>query len=521
MQATGHRLRHFQSMLLAVCMLLVLAIAVESIPSGASVSAKSSLPNYIEEYQVPTANSAPLAIAVDLNGNVWFTESNASKLAKFNPVDKSFVEYKVPWVGDLWGIITDPQGHVWFTQYSGKGNVSPGGAIVGGGNGRIIRFDMPTKNFTSIPIPTNGSFPMRLALDQRGRIWFTEFLGNKIGLYDPASNHLQEYSVPTNSSGPADLAFDSHGSLWFTESFAQQLGRIDSQSMSMTEYHLGTQTASQIVSSPVGVAIDKRGNVWVADHGGNWIVDFNSQTQAIVKYPTHYPPKDVYPISIVNDVLADSNGRIWFAEHGGNSIGYYEPETRSMVEFPIPTGPISSTLWLALAPNGDVWFAEWSGNNIGVVHADHLVPLSIITQTSSLILTQGQQVAVPVQIKTLQDLQGNGTMLYAWGSYNQKDVSGTFSPQYPILADPTETSTQLQFGISTTIQPGNYTLAVGIETQSVRVLSMISVEVLSSSKSNTVPFLNIAVLGGLVLLAAAALIVVRRRRSHREHANLS
>lgn len=339
------------------------------------VSAQSGAPSYIDEYQVPTANSAPLAIAVDTHGNVWFTESNASKLAKFDPLTKSFREYKVPWVGDMWGIIINPPDAIWFTQYSGKGNVNPGGAIVGGGEGRIVRFIITTENFTSIPIPTNGSFPIRLTSDQRGRIWFTELLGNKLGVYDPGANSLQEYPIPTNSSGPTDLTFDSHGDLWFSESFAQQLGKFNPQTQTITEYHLGGETASQIVSSPVGVAVDQEGNVWVADHGGNWIVELNPQTHATVKYPTHFPPADVYPISLVNDLLIDPQGHIWFAEHGGNSIGYFEPRTHSMVEFPIPTGPLSTTLWLTLAPNGDVWFAEWSGNKIGVVHANSLIPL--------------------------------------------------------------------------------------------------------------------------------------------------
>lgn len=510
-------MRNVERLVVALCVLLVLTTGSEGFLVPPPVSAQNGVPKYIAEYEVPTANSAPLAISVDANGKVWFTESNASKLGIFDPTTESFTEYEVPWLGDMWSVITDLQGHVWFTQYSGKGNVSPGGAIVGGGSGRIVRFDIATKNFTSILIPTNGSFPMRLAMDQVGRVWFTEFLGNKVGVFDPVSNHMQEYRVPTNFSGPADLTFDSHGTLWFSESFSQQLGRFDPQSQSFTEYHLSAQTASQIVSSPVGVAMDKRGNVWIADHGGNWIVEFNPQTQRISKYPTHFPPKNVYPISIVNDVLVDYTGRVWFAEHGGNSIGYYDPGTRTMVEFAIPTGPISSTLWLALAPNGDVWFAEWSGNKIGVVHATPFIPISISTPMSSLILSQGQQVTIPLQIKTLQGLQGNGTLLYAWGSYNQIDVSGTFSPQYPVLTGPTEISAQAQFALTKTAQPGNYTLALGIETQSFRVLSMISVEVLTANSSTTIPLLNLAALGLVVVIAVAALIFVRRSRSQGPH----
>jgi sugar lactone lactonase YvrE len=477
------------------------------------VSAQDGLPNYIHEFHVPTPNSAPLAITVDGNGDVWFTESNASKLARFDPANQTFKEFRVPWVGDMWGVIADPRGYIWFTQYSGKGNVNPGGAIIGGGNGRIVRFDVGTKNFTSIPIPTNGSFPMRLALDKHGRIWFTEFLGNKIGVYDPSSSELHEYPIPTNSSGATDLTFDSQGNLWFSESYDRQLGKFSPQDQSFKEYSLGAETASQIVFSPVGIALDREGNVWVADHGGNWIVEFDPKTQTTVKYPTHFSPEDVYPISLVHDLLIDSKRRVWFAEHAGNTIGYYNPETRSMVEFPIPTGPISTTLWMALAPSGDVWFAEWGADNIGVVRSNSNVPLSVVTPVNSLIVKNGQQVAVPVQIKILRNLPGNGTLRYVWGSYNPKDLSGIFSIQYPSLANRTDISAQAQLSVSA--EPGNYTLGLGIETQSVTVWTMASVEVLGSTASNVIPFAELAALGGAVVLAISIIVVLRHRSSHR------
>ena len=243
-------------------------LSLSSYAPGAAV-ASETLPEYIDEYTIPTAASAPLAIAVDRNGIVWFTESNASKLASFDPMSHTFNEYSVPGVGDMWGVTFDHGGYVWLTQYSGKGSVSPGGSIVFGGNGRLVRFDPVRKNFTSIDVPTVGSFPMRIVVDEQNMIWFTELLGNKIGVYDQSTKQLTEYSVPTNSSGPADLTFDRNGHLWFTEAYARSLGEFLPQNESFIQYPLGNESASQIVSSPVGLAFDSEGNLWVADHGGN------------------------------------------------------------------------------------------------------------------------------------------------------------------------------------------------------------------------------------------------------------
>jgi len=412
----------------------------------------------------------------------------------------------------MWGVIADDNGNIWFTHYSGKGSVSPGGAIVPGGTGSIIRFDPFTGNFTRIPIPTISSFPLRLQIDPRGRVWFTELLGNKIGAYDPSVNSLKEYPVPTNTSGPADLTFDGQGNLWFTEAYASQLGEFNVLTQSFQEYPLG-DNASEMVSSPVGIAIDAQGILWVADHGGNWVVEYNPQTKTTTKFPTHFPPSNVYPISLVNDLVIDKEGRIWFAEHGGNSIGYYVPETRSMVEFPIPTGPISTALWLALAPNGDVWFAEWSGNNIGTVNSKAPIPIAVTTPTNSMAVNQGDQFSIPLQVTGSQGFTENGTMFSAWSSYTPTDASAVITPN-SFTPGATGVSVQAQLTISKNTDPGNYTLALGMETKSVRVLTMIPVEVLKYN-SSTLPISSTVEVILLVVIVAAAAAVLLRRSSKR------
>jgi streptogramin lyase len=103
---------------LARVSVVVLAIAVISLAKvQPSVSAATTLPRYIDEYDVPTPHSAPLALTVDRNGIVWFTESNATKLGRFDPGTGTFREYPVPGIGDMWGITTDMSGDIWLTQY--------------------------------------------------------------------------------------------------------------------------------------------------------------------------------------------------------------------------------------------------------------------------------------------------------------------------------------------------------------------------------------------------------------------
>jgi hypothetical protein len=227
-------------------------------------------------------------------------------------------------------------------------------------------------------------------------------------------------------------------------------------------------------------------------------------THGIVKYPTHIPPADVYSISLVNDLIVDSQERVWFVEHGGNTVGYLSIENRSMAEFPIPTGPISTSLWIALAPNGDVWFTEWSANKIGVARSNLPVPVSINVSRQYLRMAPGDETTISILTKASQEMEGNGTLRYSWSSYKTQDISVSFSSPYPSLASLVGNSAQAELFLSSTIKAGNYTLGLGIDTGKVTVWSMIQVQV---SVGTPTALVGTSVALALVAAAGAVLLV--------------
>jgi virginiamycin B lyase len=492
--------------------ILLLVIAVSGFAKlQPSVEAGSTLPRYIDEYTVPTPNSAPLAVTVDRNGIVWFTESNASKLGRFDPATHSFKEYKVPGVGDMWGIAVDPRGDIWLTQYALKGSVSPGGAVQPGGNGRLIRFNPNSGNFTVVNVPTPGAFPFRIITDGDGRVWFTELLGNKIASYDPTTGQLVEYPVPTEFAGPADLTFDTHGMLWFTEAYNESVASFDLTTKNFVEYHFSTIDPTQYVGSPVGIAISPNGIVWIGDHGGNWVVEFNSTSLMITRYPTHFPPAQVYPISLVNDLVVDGQGRVWFVEHGGNSVGFLDPGSERMVEFAIPTGPISTALWLALAPDGNVWFTEWNSGKIGVLHTDLPVPFMVTASESNLSLQPGGQTSLALTLSGVQGINASGTYVSAWPSYNPDDVNVTFSPANGSLMLQATVSTDARITVSPNVSPGDYPLALGFDAGTVRVWTFVQSRVSAQTPIIIYIINNLWLLVVAVIAVAVAVSVFKRR----------
>ena len=46
-------------------------------------------------------------------------------------------------------------------------------------------------------------------------------------------------------------------------------------------------------------------------------------------------------------------------QHGGNRITVIYNATGLMTEYEIPTGPVSTTLFIAASDDGKFWYTEW------------------------------------------------------------------------------------------------------------------------------------------------------------------
>src|SRR5262249_49214004 len=62
--------------------------------------------------------------------------------------------------------------------------------------------------------PMTGSRPRRGRIDEQGRLWFAEYGGNRIAMFDPASESIQEWMLPTPWSAPYDVVSTRSGEVW-------------------------------------------------------------------------------------------------------------------------------------------------------------------------------------------------------------------------------------------------------------------------------------------------------------------
>lgn len=422
--------------------------------------------NFIKEIPFPTEEFGLRGITTDKNGNAWvyYATQNTSLISKFDPVTEEFSKFDITKMTKTKDVIINLSGgHViydelrnmiWFTDAR---------------TNSIGKFNIETQKMDTIDIPTENAGPMGIILSpDKSKIWFTELSSDQFASLDIETNQITEYPIKTNS-GPSFLAFDENGSLLITLSYSNSVLVVPLENIqsnpSPDRYELSLPEPDFF--SPFGIAIfkDSQGmeKIIVSDHGSSRVIisDLDSGLNEYVSLWTS--PNEGYPQTLPSQIDLDEFGNIYFAQHGGNKISKIDT-TGTITEYDIPTGPLSTTIYLDVSKDGKkVWFAEVLGNKIGYLDTGISVPFDLQTETKELIFTEtkkSDQVTVEIN-----NLDGGGGML----SLDNMDVSlvgmthsgldgVSFSTNSGVinLNQKNKIETTLDISIDQNIEPGTY-----------------------------------------------------------------
>jgi streptogramin lyase len=259
------------------------------------------------------------------------------------------VEYPLSTSGYPLGIAPGTDGNLWFTEYIGNkiGKITPSGSI------------------TEYVVPTPGASLAGIAAGPDGSLWFAERFGGKIGRIT-TSGAITEYVIPTTGSAtPYFIAAGPDGNLWFTEfDHDNNIGKITTGG-TITEYALPTASAGA-----EGIAAGPDGNLWFTESSINKIGKITT-SGTITEYVV--PTTGSSPSAIA----AGPDGNLWFTEL--SKIGKITP-SGAFTEYTIPTGS-PQPLGIAAGPDGNLWFTESVGNKIGKITpsgsiTEYLLPTS-------------------------------------------------------------------------------------------------------------------------------------------------
>ena len=288
-----------------------------------------------------SAASQPNGATAGPDGNVWFTEKGANKVAKVTAAG-TVTAYALTSGASPAGITTGPDGRMWFAE-NGLNKI---GVIKTDGTG-----------YTEYAAGT-GSGPQGIAAGADGRLWFTEMSSNKIATIKTDGTGLLEIGGLATGAAPYDVTAGPDGDLWFTESGAANIGRVASTLASSSPTVQEIAIAS---SRTYGITTGPDGNVWFADRGNNKVGKVATFSDSATSTPAEFGT-GISASANLQEIVPGPDGRLWVTENGQSKIAKVTTAgaVTEMATASVPAGPAG----IAAGPDGNVWYTEQSAGRV-------------------------------------------------------------------------------------------------------------------------------------------------------------
>jgi streptogramin lyase len=197
----------------------------------------------------------------DVDGKIWVKNSDRAQILRLDPKTGQWENL---------GSFTDPETGKIITTYGMPVDRQNNLYLLDSSSNAIGIVDAKTGKLAGAYhglIPT--SRPRRGAVDEQGRLWYAEYAGNAIGMFDPATRTIKEWRVPTPWSQPYDVILDKNGEAWAGSMLNDRVTRLNHNTGQFVEYLLPRESNIRRVfvdnsTSPV--------TFWTgSNHGGSII----------------------------------------------------------------------------------------------------------------------------------------------------------------------------------------------------------------------------------------------------------
>lgn len=270
------------------------------------------------------------------------------------------------------GITTDLQGNVYVAD---KENflirkITPDGVVTtfaGNGVAAVVNGQGVAASFKG---------PGGIAIDAAGNIYVADTDGDVIRKITPGGlvTTLAGSGAEGNDNGtaasatftkPLGIAVDAAGNVYVTEqgacvirkiSVAGIVSRFAGGNCGLDDGTLNTAT----FSNPQGLAVDRSGNIYVADFGNNRVRKIDAGGKVITVLRASF----FLNFHGLADVTVDNNGNLYVSDSGNNEIIKVEADTKSVTVLTPVNSVLNLPLGVAADGNGNLYVANTNANNI-------------------------------------------------------------------------------------------------------------------------------------------------------------
>jgi DNA-binding beta-propeller fold protein YncE len=314
---------------------------------------------------------APNGVATDPKGNIWVADTSNNRIQQFTEAGAFIRAVGSEGSGNgkfLYpaGVATDAEGNVW---------------VADAGNNRIQGF---TESGAFIRSFSTGLAPTGIAVDADGNIWNTNALNltNVVEQRSPTGALMRSFGTDGRTKGqftqPRGLAIDANGNVWVTDGnhnffYGSNYSRVQVFSKwGVFEGEFGTEGSGPgQMQQPTALALDPRGNVWIAGGFGNPRIDK-------WKVPSPWPPTYSTALGTKGSGNGQFNGPTGVAVEPGNGVVVaLDSANNTVQEFTesgafirkfgskgTGNGQFEAPNGVATDPKGNIWVADTSNNRI-------------------------------------------------------------------------------------------------------------------------------------------------------------
>jgi len=305
--------------IIAGCVAVLALVAVAAVVFRSQGTNSSSVAVWGSQGGAPGQFMNPWGLALDRQGNIYVADEENNRIQKLSPAGKPLERWGEQGSGTgqfsfPTGVAVDPQGNIYVADWQNNRiqKLSPSGTPLAHWGDRSFdpdQFQLPrgvaldadgniyvadTNNNriqelspSGLPIHTWGhygsgpgqfAFPDGVAVDTHGNIYVADTNNNRIQKLSPGGKFLASWgrkgSFPGEFDTPQAVAVDAQGNIYVADWDNARIQKLSPSGRPLTQW--GKTEAGSPVSgsgpgefnSPQGVAVDARGNIYVAD-GGN------------------------------------------------------------------------------------------------------------------------------------------------------------------------------------------------------------------------------------------------------------
>jgi FtsP/CotA-like multicopper oxidase with cupredoxin domain/streptogramin lyase len=300
--------------------------------------------------------SVPYGIAVDTNGNVFFTDSGNGAVKEWNPSANTVSTLTSGWTSP-YGLGLDSFDNVYFVQY---------------GNAAIKKrysgfFPITITLFTNTTPYVSG-----LALDEAGNVYITAPNEPAVKKWNVSTGILSSYTT-NGLVSPFGVAVDKAGGIYASDvgdSTVKKLGfRVISVFPLIIIPYWNTIITSSDLSNPYNLAVDDGGNIFIGDYSHSAVKKYSAASNTVTTA--------VSGLSGPTSVATDKTGNIFVADWAANAIRelpyafvdptpQHEPAELTVDTLPVVLPPTENLL-PPFAPTPNSPWVFYGGSTAGVV----------------------------------------------------------------------------------------------------------------------------------------------------------